>query len=288
LLVVYGLGFVILGFHDARYGVVQFSPFRARIFLAGFVFAALVAFAAAAQHYGFMYMAPLHAVRSDTAPERRKERETVLASGFIFTAGFMATVFNTFLFGSMHAPPPTTWHTIFWLGFYALLWTVFLYINTIFAKKPGLSVFLALLAYVAFLPGITTAAIRPSETWATLAIFFAMIGWETMVFKRSDNGLKHFSNFTNWIILWLIVWLYILGIFGDLPPRWGGGRPTPVQIFQNNPAPGLPANPVDALLLDENDQGLYILLSPTGRAFFVPRTNVATMFFGTRAELMKK
>lgn len=26
LLLVYGLGFVILGFHDARYGVVQFSP----------------------------------------------------------------------------------------------------------------------------------------------------------------------------------------------------------------------------------------------------------------------
>ena len=35
LLMVYGLGFVILGFHDARYGVVQFSPFRTRIVLVG-------------------------------------------------------------------------------------------------------------------------------------------------------------------------------------------------------------------------------------------------------------
>jgi hypothetical protein len=41
-------------------------------------------------------------------------------------------------------------------------------------------------------------------------------------------------------------------------------------------------------LLDENDQGLYILFSPTGRAFFVPKTNVAAIFFGTKEELTKK
>src|SRR5260370_41803824 len=59
LLLVYGLGFVILGFHDARYGVVQFSPFRARIVLVGFVFLALVSLTAAAQHYGLSYFGPL-------------------------------------------------------------------------------------------------------------------------------------------------------------------------------------------------------------------------------------
>src|SRR5438309_495472 len=59
LIVIYGLGFVILGFNDAKYGVVQFSPFRARIVLVGFVFAMLVALAAAAYHYRIAYIAPL-------------------------------------------------------------------------------------------------------------------------------------------------------------------------------------------------------------------------------------
>jgi hypothetical protein len=223
LLVVYGLGFVILGFHDARYGVVQFSPFRTRIFLVGFVFTALISFTAAAQHYGFMYMAPLDAVRGDTAPERRKERETVLASGFIFTACFMATVFNSFLFGSIRVPPPNKLHLVAWFSFYALLWTVFFCINKIFLKRPGLATSLAFLAYGVFIPGVTSEAIRPSNTWAALAVFFALVGWETMAFKRSIDKVKHFSDFTNWVILLLVLWIYIVGIFADLPPRWGGG-----------------------------------------------------------------
>jgi hypothetical protein len=45
---------------------------------------------------------------------------------------------------------------------------------------------------------------------------------------------------------------------------------------------------MDALLLDETDQGLYVLLSPTGQAYFVPRGNVASMFFGTKDQLSKK
>ena len=41
LLVMYGIGFVILSAYEAQYGVAQFGPLRARIFLVGFVFAAL-------------------------------------------------------------------------------------------------------------------------------------------------------------------------------------------------------------------------------------------------------
>ena len=285
LLVVYGLGFVILAFHDARYGVVQFSPFRARIVLVGFVFTVLVGLAAGAQHYGLLYAAPLETVRADTAPERRPHRETVLAGGFVFTACLMAAIFNAFLFSSVRVQPPDRRHQIAWFAGYALLWFVFLFINRIFTKRPGLSVFLSILAYLFFLAFLGT---YNSSTVTSLAVFFALIGWETMAIKRSGNRLKYISDFTNWVIVLLILSVYLFQIFGALPPRWGGGQPTPVQIFQSNPAPALPGNPVDALLLDESDQGLYVLLSPTGRAFFIPRASVATIFFGTKEELAKR
>src|SRR5580704_5678914 len=55
LLAVYGVGFVILGIHDAKYGVVQFSPFRTRIGLVGLVFVALVGLVALAQDSGINY-----------------------------------------------------------------------------------------------------------------------------------------------------------------------------------------------------------------------------------------
>src|SRR5438105_9619679 len=68
VIVIYAFGFVILGFHDARYGVAQFSPFRSRIVLVGFVFVMLVSLAASAQHYGLTYLPALKPIIEDTEP----------------------------------------------------------------------------------------------------------------------------------------------------------------------------------------------------------------------------
>src|SRR5437879_11627119 len=65
VVLVYGLGFVILAFYDAQYGVAQFSPFRTRIILVGFVFIALVSLAGAAQHYGLAYLPAVEPIIKD-------------------------------------------------------------------------------------------------------------------------------------------------------------------------------------------------------------------------------
>jgi hypothetical protein len=41
-------------------------------------------------------------------------------------------------------------------------------------------------------------------------------------------------------------------------------------------------------VLDETNQGLYVLLSPTGKALFIPRSNVSSILFGSREDLPKK
>ena len=40
-------------------------------------------------------------------------------------------------------------------------------------------------------------------------------------------------------------------------------------VYLNNAVPWSSENPMQVLLLDETDQGFYVLLSPTGKAFFV-------------------
>jgi len=90
LAAIYGLGFVILGFHDATYGLAQFSPFGPGLFSSGLVFTALVIIAAASHHYGFQYLAALASVVSDTSAERRSHRDIVLTAGFIYSAGSIA------------------------------------------------------------------------------------------------------------------------------------------------------------------------------------------------------
>ena len=287
LLIVYGLGFVILGFHDAKYGVVQFSPFRTRIVLVGLVFVALVALTAWADPSRIPHWDPLEKVRADNDPNRRFFRETVLAAGFVFTATLMASLLGFFLFSSVRGQPPWRWwRWLTWFAAYFLLLGAFNYIDKIFVSKPRGAAIAAVLAYVAYCVAIT--AIFPATAWAQLAFFLAIAKFEMTSIKRSGGPLKYLTHFLSWPLLLWIIWIYISWVFVLLPPRWGGGQPTPIVVYLNNPAPWSPENPIQVLLLDETDQGLYILLSPSGRAFFVPRSNVASVFFGTRDEAPKK
>jgi hypothetical protein len=287
VLIVYALGFVILGFHDARYGVVQFSPFRARIVLVGFVFAALVTLAAGARHYRFAYLAPLESVVKDTDPSRRMERDTVLTAGFIFTALVMANVLGMFLIRAPALHDNTwRWRVPAFLALYGLGFAIFAFVNKTFSKTPLRAVFLSLGAFAILFAAVSN--LTSSEAFGSLAIIFALVGWHGTWIRRSKTALEYAADFRNWASALLILWLYISQVFSSLPPRWGGGQPTPVVIFQNAPAPWSPSNPMDALLLDETDQGLYVLLSPNGKAFFVPRGNVASIFFGSKEDLTRK
>jgi hypothetical protein len=284
LIVTYGLGFVILGFHDAKYGVVQFSPFRARILLVGFVFAMLVALAAAAFHYRFAYIAPLESVVKDSAPERRRERDTVLAAGFVFTASLMTTLIGLFVF---NIPPNqfNKWRFLWWLVAYAMVLGIFHFVNKTFSAHPNRAVLISIFASTAF-TGITSYT--NYEAYGALFSVFAAVGWHSLWMRREGGPLKFTLDFRNLLYMLFIVWVYISSVFSYIPPRWGGGQPTPIVIFQNTQALWSPSNPMDALMLDETDQGFYVLLAPTGKAFFMPRGNVSTVFFGTKEELTKK
>ncbi len=251
------------------------------------VFTALVSLTAWAQHTHLAYWDTLKSVRADSDPERRFFRETVLAAGFIFTATLMASVLGMFLFASVHTQPAGKWWLLLiWFAAYFLLVTAFGYIDKLFARKPRLAALLAVLAYVTYL--VTITSIFPSTPWAQLAFFFALVGFETASVKRSGGPFKYLTNFLTWPLLLWIIWIYISQIFVLLPPRWGGGQPTPIVVYLNNPAPWSSENPTQVLLLDESDQGLYVLLSPSGKAFFVPRSNVASVFFGTKDEAAKR
>lgn len=285
LLFIYGVGFVILGFHDARYGVVQFSPFRARIVLVGLVFTALVGLTIWALNTRTAYWNVLKNVQADQDPERRWNKEFVLMCGFIFSATVIAQLLALFMFASVKYQRPPAWHWAVWVVVYLMLLWVFDYVDRIFSAYPRRAGWTAIIAMAVYLSSL--CALFLSVPWAQLSLFIVLVTLQAGLLKL-NGPRRHFSSLWSWLNFFLVIWTYITQIFVILPPRWGGGQPTPIQVFQNTPAQWAPSNPVDVLLLDETDQGLYVLLSPGGKAFFVPRSNVASVFFGSKDELPKK
>jgi hypothetical protein len=115
-----------------------------------------------------------------------------------------------------------------------------------------------------------------------------LVGWYSTWIKGARNSLAFALDFRLLPLAVIVLWIYISQVFGFLPPRWGGGQATPVQIFQHTPVEWSQPNPMDVLLLDETDQGFYVLLSPNGRAYFVPRSNVTSILFGSKEDLPRK
>jgi len=259
--------------------------------LVGFIFLALVSLAAAAQHYGLSYFGPLEPVLRDNEPGRRVQKDIVLGTGFIFTAALISFTLGNFIFFSFPAASANLsgWHLAAGLAIYLSAMGVFTVAAKTYMSRPALATFLSLLAFAMVLATYFAPLFGtfPSHS-AYLTLVLTLVGWHSIIVKRWDKAerpIKFVLDYRNWALILCVLWLYISEVFVAIPPRWGGGQPTPIQIFQNSVAPWSPSNPIDGLLLDETDQGFYVLLSPTGKAFFVPRSNVASAFFGSRQDL---
>jgi hypothetical protein len=80
---------------------------------------------------------------------------------------------------------------------------------------------------------------------------------------------------------------YAAAIFGSIQPRWGGGAPAPVVFLLNKPVAWLNSAEAHASLLDETDQGFYVLTPGRGKALFIPRADVVSIYFGPSDDIPK-
>jgi len=211
----------------------------------------------------------------------------VLIAVFLYTAWLMAGFVDTFAHLHIQKHQIHLWKILLGLALLTLGFLSLSFAAKTFPKKPLRAVFLSLIQFpIVF--GVLTYLEGSSTPVVYLTAMFVLVGLLVTVTKRLKSALKYYSDYRSWYLVLAIVWIYISQIFANLPPRWGGGQPTPIVIFQNSPAPWSPSNPADVLLLDETDQGFYVLLSPGGKAFFIPRGNVSSIFFGSKEDLIKK
>src|SRR5437773_107088 len=193
--------------------------------------------AAGRQHYGLAYFMHLEAIVKDNEPKRRRHREVILGAGFIFTAFLISAFLGSFLFHSSPARESSApaWQSVAALVVFIMGMTVLVVVGKIYLRNPRVAVFLSLVALAMAVTALELPGIWPNPS-GSLAVVLALVGWQTMWIKHEDNPAKYFLDFRNWTFVLLALWLYINQVFNFLPPRWGGGQPTSVQIFQNSPA----------------------------------------------------
>jgi hypothetical protein len=95
-------------------------------------------------------------------------------------------------------------------------------------------------------------------------------------------------DFRNWAFAILLVAFYISSVFKLIQPKYGGGAPTAVTVFLQKPVAWLNTTTVSASLVDETDQGYYVLPSGKNGALFIPRSEVSSIYYGSVDDLQKQ
>ena len=270
----------------AQYGIFQFSPLCARIFLVGFTFTALIALPAAAEHYELAYYGPLEPVLKNSDPRLHNYRNVVMGSGFVFTAFFMAGLFRLVLF----APSPSTklpsWGPLAAAAFIAgilALFVVYAIVGKRFAAHPESTTAAAVLTTGIFL----ACTYFTDKELFHLTFWFFLSAVIVLSMRDSANRLLSALDFRNWFFIILAIGFYIAAVFGSVQSKVGGGAPTPVVFNLNKPVAWLDSTTAKVSLLDEANQGVYVLTSGKTKALFIPRNDVGSLYFGPAEDVMK-
>lgn len=76
-------------------------------------------------------------------------------------------------------------------------------------------------------------------------------------------------------------------MFGNIRSELGGGSPTPAVLYLERPVALLDSTVADVALLDETDQGFYVLPPGKTKALFVRRSDVRSIYFGSAQDVQK-
>src|SRR4051794_31043872 len=70
--------------------------------------------------------------------------------------------------------------------------------------------------------------------------------------------------------------------YPHIKASWGGGTPVPVTIYFSKDSPVMSNQSASVQLLDESDNGFYIVSRKDSKAVFIPRTAVSFLYFGKK------
>ncbi len=279
---IYVFGFIIVSIHDATYGIADFSLFRTKVIAVGTLFAILVAL-------GMLLAFRMFALFGFTTAHASQVGVTVTNENKLFAIAFVA----------MSIP---------FACFAVSFSLIFLFTNFPESKLPGMAwVFLTITISASL--GIVSRKWLDAHPFTLLVLsslnaiaFFVLLfryAYVDRTFFWFTLWLSSICIFTLYVFLWLrkteemrrVEWERILGlvvgvvffvyagkVYPHIKHQFGGGAPVPIILHMSKKLPAFDSENATVSLIDETEQGYYVLTS-ADRAVFVTRGLVEEVEF---------
>jgi hypothetical protein len=276
---VYIFGFIIVSVFDATYGIADFSLFRTRVIGAGLVFVCLLGIPMVATLRMFALFGLSVRSTGILAPRVSPKNQWLATLDVVLFIPFSCVVFA--LLVSFLFKPGSGWKpmgaALYFLTV-AVMAAVAVYSQKHFDQRPFVFVTFSLLASVALLIVLFKFADR-SFFWSV--IWFSCVSGLTLGTFREARTQE--LRKTPWerhvlIIVPIIFGLYATTVFPNIRHEYGGGAPVPVILHLAKPLPLFNADSASVSLIDETEQGYYVLRG-TDKALFIPRGSVEEVEF---------
>jgi hypothetical protein len=268
----YACGFLIVSLYHAKFGFVGTNPFRPRVLAAGawfFFFTAIPVW----------FAAGLRTVRW----------EEIVKWAFVFWTAFYMTATQLGYFFEFSPYPPSIAHIKWSLPLSAVLFaaaTVSSYLA--FIKKVP--------RWVASVISVTVTlywATGPVWRWVTdsrvdtttLALLFFATAL-LVKYEIQPHPNRYLGDLGTWTmplgLLFVLLLIFSRGLYPNLKASWGGGTPTIVTVYFTKDSLLDPTKSAQAQLIEEYDEGFYIVGPKESKAIFIPRSAVALIYFSDK------
>ncbi|HUL35456.1 MAG TPA: hypothetical protein VL128_16335 [Candidatus Eisenbacteria bacterium] len=266
----YACGFLIVSIYHSRFGFVGTNPFRPRVLAAGAWFFFFVGIPVSVTVNG----------------KSRSWREIARNSTLLWIVSYSGSIPLGYLLFDSTASYPIHLRLWFWIALTGL-WALLL-VATKYSKLPpwvadSASVVLTLF-YVA--DPLRRVLLGHEFGISTVALWFFIV---TLVviqeFKiRNRENLSIDGGWSKPLVtLFGILLAFSLYIYPHLKASWGGGTPADVTIYFTKDSLLSPNKATQAQLVEETDEGFYIVGQKESKAVFVPRSAVALIYFSDKA-----
>lgn len=282
--ITYVCGFVIVSSVNARYGVVVPSLFKPKIFSAGLLFMIWLVVPSlwAFRVYSILGLTKMFGISIPASPENQKYASCSVALALLPSVYYLSRVTYPLFVAGLGEPIYTGWLGFFVSGALPVTAILLAKPEKRFNEKPKAYVFFYGLIALDF-------AIMSFHERTTLLGFWVMI-WFYVVGLGSVAIAKHLRKAGAWrAIEWeifslsvipLLLYFFSTTIYPSIGPQYGGGSSFRVVVFLQHPLPGTHETAHNGELIDQSDDGIYLLEGRVGgKCIFIPKNEVSAIRF---------
>ncbi len=278
---VYALGFLIIAIHHSSLSIPEFDPLKPKIFSAGIVFILLVGLPvlAALRTFNVFRWRVIESRGFQVAPGNEAAAKAIGFFFFWFGAFvFSITVGQIFVGGFSEWKP---WGFTFDIAVFGGVIIFGVLLRKYFDRFPGAFAFAGLFLVVAD-AFVTFRFADKKLFWLTVwAYFVGLGGMYCMRLLNDPDKRRKFEWETLLPYISLALVLYGTLLYPNIPPHYGGGRPTPSTLYFASKVPFTTADSASVKFLEETSSGYYILVPGDDRhAYFLRRDLVSAIHFG--------